>query len=68
MSYDGDHNVAVLTAILDYVNERLVLQLLSNPTGSNTNMPYAKKFLFWQTNQLVFPCTFVAGTSLPSPV
>ena len=39
VSYDADHHVAVLTAFLDYVNKRLVLQLVSNPTGNNTNMP-----------------------------
>ena len=31
--------VAVLTGILDYVNKCLVLQLVSNLTGNNTNMP-----------------------------
>ena len=43
-SYDADHHVAVLTAILDYLNKRLVLQLVSNLTGNNTNVPRNPSF------------------------
>ena len=44
VSYDADHHVAVLTGILDYVNKRLVLQLVGNLTGNNTNVPRNPSF------------------------
>jgi len=44
VSYDADHHVAVLTATLDYVNKRSVLQLVSNLTGNNTNVPRNPSF------------------------
>jgi len=44
VSYDADHHVAVLTAILDYVNKRLVLQLVSNLAGNNTDVPRNPSF------------------------
>ena len=47
--------VAVLTGILDYVNKCLVLQLVSNLTAT---ILICQEILFWQTNQLAFPCHF----------
>ena len=44
VSYDADHHVAVLTVILDYVNKRSVLQLVSNLRGNNTNVPRNPSF------------------------
>lgn len=63
---DADYHVAVLTGILDYVNKHLVLQLVSDLTGKNTNMPRNPSFgkpvslhfpvLLWQELHGPFLC------------